>query len=94
VVLCTCCTCVIGVHVVLGACLRCCVVYMQYHVYELCSRGIMTCVFIVMYIVYVYVLCCTSGVSECIVWWCTPNVGIWVVLHYTVGVGVCVVCQV
>jgi len=47
-----------------------------------CSCGIMTCVFVMLYSMYVYVLCCTSGVGVCIV------------LCYTLGVGVCIVCKV
>jgi len=33
----------------------------------LCSRCVTTCVFIVLYSVYVYVLCCTSVVGVCVV---------------------------
>jgi len=54
----------------------------------------MTCVLIMVYIVYIYVLCCTSSLSVCIVWWCTPDVGICIVLCCTLGVGACVVYQV
>ena len=58
VVLCTCCTYGTSVHVVLCACCTCCVAGMWYYVCALCSHGIMTCVFIVLYSVYIYVLCC------------------------------------
>jgi len=51
--------CVHVVHAVLCACHTCCVVYMWYYVCAWCSRGIMTCVFVVLYSVYVYVLHCT-----------------------------------
>ena len=51
VVLCTCCTYGTGVHVVLCACNRCHALHMLYYVCALCSRGIMTCVFIVLYFV-------------------------------------------
>jgi len=79
------------VHVVLCVCRTCCIVYMRYYVCALCSRGIMMCVFIMLYI---YVLCFTSGVSVCIVWWCTLDVGVCIVLCCILGVGVCVVYQV
>jgi len=65
VVLCTCCIGGTSVHVVLFACRTCCVVYMQYYICALCSHGIMTSVFVVLYSVYVYILCCTLGVSVC-----------------------------
>jgi len=94
VVLCTCCTYGTGVRVVLCACHTCCVEGMWYYVCALCSHGIVTCVFVVLYFVYVYELCCTSRISEFIMWWCTPDVGICLVLHCTLGVGVCIVCQV
>ena len=56
------------------------VVYMWYYVHVihvalcacgtvlcvLCSHCIMTCVFIVLYSIYVYVLCCTPGVGVCV----------------------------
>ena len=67
VVLCTYCTYGTGVHVVLCACHTCCVAGMRYYVYTLCSCGILTCVFIVLYYVYVFVLCCTSSVCVWIV---------------------------
>lgn len=57
VVLCTCCTYGIGVHVVLCVCRTCCVVGVWYYIRALCSRGIVTCVFIMLYSVYVYLLC-------------------------------------
>jgi len=80
-VLCTCCTYGIDVHVVLCTCRRCCVAGMRYYVRALCSHGIVTCIHL-LYYVYVFVLCCTPGVGVCIVLFCT------------LGVGVCVVCQV
>jgi len=90
--LCTCCTYGIGVHVLLCACHTCCVVGMQYDVCALCSHGIVTCVFIVLYFVYMYEFCYTLDVGVCIVLWCTPDVGVCIVLCCTLGVGVCVVC--
>jgi len=54
----------------------------------------MTCVFVVLYFVYVYILCFTLGVGVCIVLWCTPDVGVCIMLCCTLGVGVCIVCQV
>jgi len=80
VVLCTCCTYSTGVHVVLCAYHTCCVVGMRYYVCALCSCGIVTCVFVVLYSVYVYVLCFTLGVGVCIVLWCTRDVGLCIVL--------------
>ena len=56
-VLCTCCRYGTGVNVVLCKCHTCGVAGMWYYVCALCSRGIMTCVFIVLHFVYVYVLC-------------------------------------
>ena len=53
---------------------------MRYYVCALCSRGIVTYVFIELYLVYVFVLCFTLGVGICIVWWCTPDVGVCIVL--------------
>ena len=54
----------------------------------------MTCVFVVLYYVYIFVLCCRPRVGVCIVLWCTPDVGVCIVLCCTLGVGVCIVCQV
>lgn len=51
--------CVHIIHVVLHTC--------GIVLYALCSRYIMTCVFVVLYFVYVYVLCCTPGVGVCVV---------------------------
>ena len=65
VVLCTCYTYGTSVHVVLCACHTYCVVGIQYYVCALCIHGIMTCVFIVLYFVYVYLLCRTPGVGVC-----------------------------
>jgi len=65
VILCTCCTYGTGVHVVLCTCHTCCVAAMWYYVCALCNRGIASCVFVVLYSVYIYVLCCTSGVGVC-----------------------------
>lgn len=58
VVLCTCCKYGTGLHVVLCACRTCCVVGMQYYVCALCSHGIVTGSFVMLYVVHVYVLCC------------------------------------
>ena len=80
-VLCTCYTYGTGVHVVLCACPICCVVGMWYYICALFIRGIMTCVFIVMYYVYVCVLCSRLDVGVCIVLCCTPGVGVCVVLY-------------
>ena len=41
--------------------------YMWYYVCALCRRDIVTCVFIVLYVVYIYVFCCTSGIDVRIV---------------------------
>jgi len=62
---CTCCTYGTGVHVVLCACRTCCVMGIRYYVCALCSCGIVSCVFIVLYSLYVYVLCHTSSVVVC-----------------------------
>ena len=91
VVLCTFCTYGTGVHVVLCACNACCVASMWYYVCVLCSCGIVTCVLVLLYSIYVYVLCCTSGVGVCIVWWCTLDVGICIVLFCTPGGCMCVI---
>ncbi len=90
-VLFTCCTYGTGVHVVLCTCHTCYIVGMWYCVCVMCSCGIVTCVFVVLYYVYVYLLCCTSGVGVCIMFWCTPDVGVCIVFCCTLGVGVCVV---
>ena len=45
----------------------CGVADMRYYVCALFSCRIVTCVFIVLYYVYVYVLCCMPGVGVCIV---------------------------
>jgi len=93
VVLCTWCTYGIGIHVVLCTCHTCCVADMQYYVGASCSHGIVTYVFIVLYSMYVFVLCCTLGVSVCI--FCgVLDVGVCIVLCCTLGVGLCVACQV
>jgi len=55
VALCMCGTYGTGVHVVLCACHTCCVADMRYYVCALCNRGILTCVFVMLYFVYVYV---------------------------------------
>jgi len=94
VVICTCCACGTSVHVVLCACCTCCVVYMRYYVCAWCSHHIMTCVFIVLYFIYVYVLFYTLSIGVCILLWCKPDVGVCIVLCFTIGVGVCIVCQV
>jgi len=62
--------------------------------YMHCVVVVLRRVFVVLYYVYVFVLCCTPSVGVCIVLWCTPNVGVCIVLCCTLGVGVCVVCQV
>jgi len=67
VVLFACCTYGTGVHVVLCTCHTCCVTGMRYYVCALHSHGIMTYVFIVLYFVYVFVLCCELGVGVCVV---------------------------
>ena len=64
----------------------CGIVHMWYCVIVLrglCSHCIMTCIFFVLYSVYVYVLCCTLGVGVCIVLWCTLGVGVCIVWCHT-----------
>lgn len=101
VVLCTCgvlytlccCFCVHVIHVVLlyiwnGVnIIHDFFVYMWH--YAMCSPYIVTCVFIELYSVYVYVLCCTLCVGVHIVFCCTLGVGVCIVLYGTPGVGVC-----
>lgn len=93
-VLCKCGTYGIGVHVVLCACHTCHVEGMRYYICASSSLGILTCLFVMLYYVYVYVLCCTSRLGICIVLWCTSDVGACIVSCCTLGVGVCVLCQV
>ena len=57
VVICTCCTYSTGVHVVLCACHTCYVAGMWYYVCAFCSHGIVSCVFVMLYSVYIYLLC-------------------------------------
>ena len=52
------------VHVVLCAYRTCCVVYMWYYVCALCSHAIMTCVFIMLYVTYMY--CVVHQVKVCV----------------------------
>ena len=65
-VLCMCCKYGTSVHVVWCACRTCCVEGMRYYVCALCSHGIMTCVFVMLYSVYVYVFCYTLSVGICV----------------------------
>jgi len=89
------------VHVVLRACHACCVMYMWYCVCELCSHGIMTCVFSMLYLVYIYVFYCTSSVGVCALLYigcryvlcCTPGVAAYNVWCFMLCVSV-FVCDV
>jgi len=77
------CTCGFGLHVGLNACHTCCVPGMRYYVCVLCSYGVMTCILVVFYSMWVHVsggivhqvwmykLCFISGVCVCIFWHCT-----------------------
>ena len=62
VVLCTSCTYGTGVRVVLCSCHTWFVVVMLYYVCALCSCGIVTCVFPVLYFTYIFVFCLTPCV--------------------------------
>jgi len=86
VVLCTCCIGAIDVHVVLCACRTCCVVYMRYYICAFCRGGIVTSVWIVLYFVYIDVLCCTPDAGVCVVVYVRCRC-----ICFMSGVGACII---